>query len=109
VIVLFVGVDLYVDQPFLTFFNSLIVGGGGAVGLYVSIYGRVIQPFLSRGTFETLSSIWRNLDNQNRTNLTILREPSKELAEPPGYAEPPGSAEPKLKNSDIRYTYVVKA
>ncbi len=37
---------------------------------------------LSLGTFEILFSLWRNLDTQNRANLRILREPSKEWAEP---------------------------
>jgi hypothetical protein len=55
----------------------------------------VFQPFSSRGTFQNLLSVWRNLDTQNSTNLWILREPSYELA------EPLGSAEPRLKNTDV--------
>jgi len=35
----------------------------------------VFQPFSSRGTFETLLSVWRNIDTQNSANLRILREP----------------------------------
>jgi hypothetical protein len=42
----------------------------------------VFQPFSSHGTFETILSIWRNLDTQNSTNMRILRELRKELAEP---------------------------
>jgi len=55
----------------------------------------VFQPFSSRGTFETLLSVWQNLDAQNSASLRILREPCKELM------EPVGSAEPRLKNTAL--------
>jgi len=35
----------------------------------------VFRPFSSRGTFQKLLSVWRNLDTQNSANLRILREP----------------------------------
>ncbi len=54
------------------------------------IYGSVFQPFSSRGTFQKLLSVWRNLHTQNSANLRILRERSQELAEP------------RLKNTDLR-------
>ncbi len=38
-------------------------------------YGSVFQPLSSRRTFETLLSVWRNLDTQNSCNLRILTEP----------------------------------
>ncbi len=56
---------------------------------------RVFQLFLSRGTFETVLSIWQSPDTQNIANLRMLREPSKELV------EPLGSAEPRLKNTGL--------
>jgi hypothetical protein len=59
----------------------------------MSHYYSVFQPFSSLGTFETLLSDWRNLDNQSRADLRILRELSKELA------EPLSSTEPRLKNT----------
>ncbi len=59
------------------------------------MYGSVFQPFSSRGTFQKLLSVWRNLDTQNSANLRILREPSSERA------EPLGSAEPRLKNTGV--------
>jgi len=40
-------------------------------------------------------SVWRNLDNQNKVDLRINREPSEELA------EPLVSAEPWLKNTAL--------
>ncbi len=43
-------------------------------------YGSVFQPFSSRGTFETILSIWLHLDTQNSTYMSILRELGKELA-----------------------------
>ncbi len=46
------------------------------------VCSRVFQPFSSRGTIETLLSVWRNLDTQNIVNLRILTERSKELLEP---------------------------
>jgi len=46
------------------------------------------STFSSRGTFETLLIISRNLDTQNSANLRILKEPSRELPEPVGSAEP---------------------
>ncbi len=58
--------------------------------------GSVFQPFQSRGTFVTLLSLWRSLDNQKSDNFRILTEPNKE------YAEPLGSAEPRLINTGIR-------
>ncbi len=39
----------------------------------------VVQPFFSRGTFETLLSVWRNIDTQISADLRILAEPCKEL------------------------------
>ncbi len=58
-----------------------------------TVYGSGFQPFSSCGTFETLLNFWRNLDTKNSTNMMILAEPCKELA------EPVGSAEPRLKNT----------
>jgi len=46
--------------------------------------------------------IWRNLDTQNSTNMRILRELRKELA------EPLGSAEPRLKNTDVEAQNILK-
>ncbi len=42
----------------------------------LTLYVSVFQPFSSRGTFQKLLSIWRNVDTQNSTNLRILGEPS---------------------------------
>jgi len=36
------------------------------------LYCSVFQPFSSRGTFETLLNLWRNLDTKNCANLRIL-------------------------------------
>jgi len=42
------------------------------------LYCNGFQPFSSRGTFEMLLSVWRNLDTQNRAKLRILTEPKKD-------------------------------
>jgi len=59
------------------------------------------STFSSRGTFETILSIWQNLDTQNSTNMSILRKPFQELAEPLGYAEL------RLKNTDLHIGMIV--
>jgi hypothetical protein len=53
----------------------------------------VFQPIPSLGTFETLLSIWQNLNTQNSVNMKILKEPIKEIAEPLGFTKP------RLKNT----------
>jgi hypothetical protein len=47
----------------------------GLLSLSLSLYVSGFQPFSICRTFETLLSIWRNLETQNSANLSILAEP----------------------------------